>query len=88
MCTKHQGCQSGKIKTAVPLSAHDSCCAPTKPTLNIAQAGVDTVESSCCSGGSCSSTPPMKKAPRNSENPRFVAVDRVRYGLPVLRAKA
>ncbi|EOV3437235.1 zinc/cadmium/mercury/lead-transporting ATPase [Vibrio parahaemolyticus] len=63
MCTKHQGCQSGKIKTAVPLSAHDSCCAPTKPTLNIAQAGVDTVESSCCSGGSCSSDTADEEGP-------------------------
>ncbi|AGQ90492.1 zinc/cadmium/mercury/lead-transporting ATPase [Vibrio parahaemolyticus] len=63
MCTKHQGCQSGKIKTAVPLSAHDSCCAPTKPTLNIAQVGVDTVESSCCSGGSCSSDTADEEGP-------------------------
>ncbi|WP_154217675.1 hypothetical protein, partial [Vibrio parahaemolyticus] len=63
MCTKHQGCQSGKIKTAVPLSAHDSCCAPTKPTLNIAQAGVDTVESSCCSGGCCSSDTADEEGP-------------------------
>lgn len=55
MCTKHQGCQSGKINSAVALGANDSCCAPAKPALNITQASVITSEDSCCSGGSCSS---------------------------------
>ncbi len=55
MCTKHQGCQTGKVKSAVALGANDSCCAPAKPTLNITQATVVTSEDSCCSGGSCSS---------------------------------
>ncbi|CAH1526640.1 Zn(2(+))/Cd(2(+))/Pb(2(+)) exporting P-type ATPase [Vibrio harveyi] len=55
MCTKHQGCQSGKIKSAVALGANDSCCAPAKPTLNITQASVVGSEGSCCSSGGCSS---------------------------------
>ncbi|UTZ21209.1 zinc/cadmium/mercury/lead-transporting ATPase [Vibrio campbellii] len=55
MCTKHQGCQTGKVKSAVALGANDSCCAPAKPTLNITQATGVTSEDSCCSGGSCSS---------------------------------
>ncbi|UTZ25827.1 zinc/cadmium/mercury/lead-transporting ATPase [Vibrio campbellii] len=55
MCTKHQGCQTGKVKSAVALGANDSCCAPAKPTLNITQATVVTSEDSCCSGGGCSS---------------------------------
>ncbi|EMB9227825.1 zinc/cadmium/mercury/lead-transporting ATPase [Vibrio harveyi] len=55
MCTKHQGCQSGKIKSAVAVGANDSCCAPTKPTLNITQASVVGSEGSCCSSGGCSS---------------------------------
>lgn len=55
MCTKHQGCQAGKIKSALPLGANDSCCASTKPTLNITKATVDTGESACCSGSCCSS---------------------------------
>ncbi|WP_045487958.1 zinc/cadmium/mercury/lead-transporting ATPase [Vibrio harveyi] len=55
MCTKHQGCQSGKIKSAVAVGANDSCCAPAKPTLNITQASVVGSEGSCCSSGGCSS---------------------------------
>ncbi|WP_440889292.1 zinc/cadmium/mercury/lead-transporting ATPase [Vibrio sp. WZ-1] len=55
MCSKHQGCQSGKVKSAVAVGASDSCCAPAKPTLNITQATVAVSEESCCSGGSCSS---------------------------------
>ncbi|HDM8186605.1 TPA: zinc/cadmium/mercury/lead-transporting ATPase [Vibrio harveyi] len=55
MCTKHQGCQSGKIKSAVAVGANDSCCAPAKPTLNITQASVVDSEGSCCSSGGCSS---------------------------------
>lgn len=55
MCTKHQGCQSGKIKSAVAVGANDSCCAPAKPTLNITQASVVVSEGSCCSSGGCSS---------------------------------
>ncbi|MEF1260894.1 zinc/cadmium/mercury/lead-transporting ATPase [Vibrio harveyi] len=54
MCTKHQGCQSGKIKSAVAVGANDSCCAPAKPTLNITQASVVGSEGSCCSSGGCS----------------------------------
>ncbi|WP_050940194.1 zinc/cadmium/mercury/lead-transporting ATPase [Vibrio harveyi] len=55
MCTKHQGCQSGKIKSAVAVGANDSCCAPAKPTLNITQASVVGSEGSCCSSSGCSS---------------------------------
>ncbi|HDM8071796.1 zinc/cadmium/mercury/lead-transporting ATPase [Vibrio harveyi] len=55
MCTKYQGCQSGKIKSAVAVGANDSCCAPAKPTLNITQASVVGSEGSCCSSGGCSS---------------------------------
>lgn len=55
MCTKHQGCQSGKIKSAVAVGANDSCCASAKPTLNITQASVVGSEGSCCSSGGCSS---------------------------------
>ncbi|EKO3836137.1 zinc/cadmium/mercury/lead-transporting ATPase [Vibrio harveyi] len=55
MCTKHQGCQSGKIKSAVAVGANDSCCAPAKPTLNITQASVVGSEGSCCNSGGCSS---------------------------------
>ncbi len=55
MCTKQQGCQSGKIKSAVAVGANDSCCAPAKPTLNITQASVVGSEGSCCSSGGCSS---------------------------------
>ncbi|MGR5407743.1 zinc/cadmium/mercury/lead-transporting ATPase [Vibrio sp. PNB22_8_1] len=75
MCTKHQGCQSGKIKTAVPISAADSCCSPAKPTLTISQASVTASGDSCCSGGgSCSPDPadeegpaePVKSSVRNS----------------------
>ncbi|EKO3812257.1 zinc/cadmium/mercury/lead-transporting ATPase [Vibrio harveyi] len=55
MCTKHQGCQSGKIKSAVAEGANGSCCAPAKPTLNITQASVVGSEGSCCSSGGCSS---------------------------------
>ncbi|EPO5779264.1 zinc/cadmium/mercury/lead-transporting ATPase [Vibrio harveyi] len=55
MCTKHQGCQSGKIKSAVAVGANDSCCAPAKPTLNITQASVVGSEGSCCSSGGGSS---------------------------------
>ncbi|MGR5059170.1 zinc/cadmium/mercury/lead-transporting ATPase [Vibrio rotiferianus] len=55
MCTKHQGCQPGKVKSAVAVGASDSCCAPAKPTLNITQATVAVSEESCRSGGSCSS---------------------------------
>lgn len=55
MCTKHQVCQSGKIKSAVAVGANDSCCAPAKPTLNITQASVVGSEGSCCSSGGCSS---------------------------------
>ncbi|MCV5886361.1 cation transporter, partial [Escherichia coli] len=63
MCTKHQGCQSSKIKTAVPLGASESCCAPVKSSLNISQASVDVSESSCCSGGSCSSDTADEEGP-------------------------
>ncbi|MCG9775879.1 cation transporter, partial [Vibrio diabolicus] len=63
MCTKHQGCQSSKIKTAVPLGASESCCAPVKSSLNISQAGVEVSESSCCSGGSCSADPGEEEEP-------------------------
>ncbi|WP_319536572.1 zinc/cadmium/mercury/lead-transporting ATPase [uncultured Vibrio sp.] len=61
MCTKHQGCQSSKIKSAVPQGRNDTCCVPTKPTLNISQASVDTAESSCCGGGGCSSSEPLEE---------------------------
>lgn len=63
MCTKHPGCQSGKIKSAVPLDGNDSCCALTKPVLNITQAGVDSTEGTCCSGGGCCTDPTEEEAP-------------------------
>ncbi|YCO02785.1 zinc/cadmium/mercury/lead-transporting ATPase [Vibrio sp. VNB-15] len=63
MCNKHQGCQSGKINSAVALGANDSCCAPAKPTLNITQANVIASEDSCCSSGGCSSDPADEEGP-------------------------
>ncbi|PFG45896.1 Cd2+/Zn2+-exporting ATPase [Vibrio sp. ES.051] len=63
MCTKHQGCQSRKIKTAVPFSASESCCAPVKSSLNISQAGVEVSDSSCCSEESCSADPGEEEEP-------------------------
>ena len=68
MCTKHQGCQSGKIKSAVPLGATDSCCESSKPSVNISQASVDTAEGSCCSSGGCSSDSPEEEAPEKLSN--------------------
>ncbi|APP03969.1 zinc/cadmium/mercury/lead-transporting ATPase [Vibrio harveyi] len=66
MCTKHQGCQSGKIKSAVAVGANDSCCAPAKPTLNITQASVVGSEGSCCSSGGCSSDSAEDEGPAES----------------------
>ncbi|BBM64211.1 zinc/cadmium/mercury/lead-transporting ATPase [Vibrio alfacsensis] len=63
MCTKHQGCQSGKIKSAVAVGANDACCAPVKPTLNITQASVISSEESCCSSGGCSTDPAEEEGP-------------------------
>lgn len=63
MCTKNQGCQSDKIKSVVPIGSSDSCCASTKPTLNITKATVDTGESTCCSGSSCNSEPTAEEVP-------------------------
>ncbi|MGR5195042.1 zinc/cadmium/mercury/lead-transporting ATPase [Vibrio rotiferianus] len=63
MCSKHQGCQSGKIKSAVAVGASDSCCAATKPTLNITQASVIAPEDSCCSSGGCSTDPADEEGP-------------------------
>ncbi|GAJ76983.1 LOW QUALITY PROTEIN: lead, cadmium, zinc and mercury transporting ATPase [Vibrio sp. JCM 18905] len=68
MCTKHQGCQSSKIKTAVPLGASESCCAPVKSSLSISQAGVEVSESSCCSGGSCSADPGEEEEPQREND--------------------
>ncbi len=68
MCTKHQACQSGKIKSAVPLSGNNACCAPTKPTLSITQASVDVAESTGCSGGGCSSDSPDEEAPKKASD--------------------
>ncbi|AXY00662.1 zinc/cadmium/mercury/lead-transporting ATPase [Vibrio alfacsensis] len=63
MCTKHQGCQSGKIKSAVAVGANDACCASVKPTLNITQASVIPSEESCCSSGGCSTDPAEEEGP-------------------------
>jgi Cd2+/Zn2+-exporting ATPase len=63
MCNKHQGCQSGKIKSAVAVGASDSCCAATKPTLNITQASVIASEDSCCSSSGCSTDPADEEGP-------------------------
>lgn len=63
MCTKHQGCQSGKIKSAVAVGANDACCAPVKLTLNITQASVIPSEESCCSSGGCSTDPAEEEGP-------------------------
>ncbi|CAH1552774.1 Zn(2(+))/Cd(2(+))/Pb(2(+)) exporting P-type ATPase [Vibrio jasicida] len=64
MCNKHQGCQSGKIKSAVAIGATESCSAPTKPTLNITQASVMASEESCCSSsGGCSNDPADEEGP-------------------------
>ncbi|MBR9874731.1 MAG: zinc/cadmium/mercury/lead-transporting ATPase [Vibrionaceae bacterium] len=68
MCTKHQGCQSGKNKPAVQLGASDSCCELTTPSANITQASVDATDSSCCSGGGCSSDSPEEEAPEKLSN--------------------
>ncbi|CAE6899265.1 cation transport ATPase [Vibrio sp. B1REV9] len=63
MCTKHQGCQSGKIKSAVAVGANDACCVPAKPALNITQASVIPSEDSCCSSGGCSTDPAEEEGP-------------------------
>ncbi|MGY0616349.1 zinc/cadmium/mercury/lead-transporting ATPase [Vibrio sp. FJH11] len=66
MCTKHKGCQAGKIKSALPLGANDSCCASTTPILNITKATVDTGESACCSGSCCSSESTADEVPERA----------------------
>lgn len=63
MCTKHPGCQSGKIKSAVPMGRNDSCCAPTKLVSNLTQSNVDSTEGTCCTGGGCGTEPTEEEAP-------------------------
>ncbi len=55
MCTKHQGCQSGEIKSAVLLEANGVCCASSKAAPIIEQPSAAVAERSCCSGASCRS---------------------------------
>ena len=53
MCTKHKGCQSNHIKTAVPLYSGSSCCAPLKASVGISQSNMEGVGNQCCKDDSC-----------------------------------